>query len=253
MKIKRTRRNRYVLLGLAVWMLAAAGFFSWFGWQAGTYRKQADAYASQVKQVLSGARDSLKVAHDNRDTTATQDALRAFATNLEMARKQSPVAPGLFGAHIGADDTYARVNKLDAAARTYATDLRGTADFIAYQQKTAVDLQLLSLASAGNAGQIAALATAWKDTATTVSGNSPPNRLKEVHATLVQKLQDGSGIIARLGDSYTRNDEAGFKAGYAELQAVIEGLKPVGEQITVIAADIDAQLAKDAADIAKNL
>jgi hypothetical protein len=253
MKIKRSHRNKYVLIALGLWFVLAIGFFAWLGVQANAYRSQATTYADQVKHILTDANSSLKRAHDEANPTATRDALVALATHLEAKRKLLPSAPSILGQHIGADDTYNKQSRLDVAISVYAADLSGAAEFIDYQQKTTLDLQLLTLKSAGNAEQIVALAAAWEETIATVTNRPPPNQLKEVRATLLQKLSEAKSCITQMGDLYKNNDEAGFKAKYAELGTTIAALKPIGEQITAVAAHIDAQLANDAANIAKNL
>jgi hypothetical protein len=253
MKLRKPQRNLYVLLGLGAWFLLAAGFFVWSGVQAHGYRDQTKTYTTQTKQILTDANGDLKRAHDEANPAVTRETLLQLATNLEAKRKQLPTAPGVFGFRVGADDAYNRLSRLDAAIAIYAADLRAAVVYIEYQQKTALDLQLLTLKSAGNAQQITELANAWSDVITTVTDRVPLIQLKEVSATLLQKLGEAKTIVTQLGDFYKANDEAGFKAKYDELRATIAALKPIGDQIVVVGAQIDAQLAKDMANIAKNL
>lgn len=248
-----SRRNIIVVALLAAWLLSAAGVSLWLALQTNQYRKDFAAYSADLQQALNSSSEEFKKLHENADTTGTSKALVALADSLGNKVANTPTAPTLFGVRFGTEAETAKQTAIAQSARAYAASLKEAAVYVDYQQKVAAPLGELALKSATNAEQIIQLAAAWQDASSRHGQVSPPERAKQAHEALGQKMGEIQTRIAQLGEFYAKTNIPGFTAKQKELEVSIESLKPIGEQFAAFAKEYDASLSTNLQALRSNL
>jgi hypothetical protein len=245
------KRHRMVMMGLAVWFVLAAGVFTWFSVQNGSYRSQFATYLQDVRTTVTAAPALLKQQKEANVPADTAENLRRFAATVSQKVKDGPTAPRLFGLSMGTDGERAKQVRLQAAADDFAADVKEVAAFVEYQDVIARNLQTLSLKDAHSHDQIVALAAAWQQSVEVIQKTQSPSKMAEVTATLTQKMSEAKMIIDQLATLYKANDEPGFTAKQKELTAVIAAFKPLGQQIVTVSTALDTELAQSYARLQK--
>ena len=247
------KRNRNVLLALAVWFGLAAIMFAVAGVQVAGYRGAFGAYQQDMRGEVTRIPGLVKERLDASDITATAAALREAAAALVQKTGAAPSPPNIMGLHIGGDTERRKQKSIARDAQVYAAALKDAADCMEYQHKIAHSLQSLSLKDASNYNQIIDLADAWKNATEIVHNSAKPDALKEVTATLLQKMSLVENNVRELAELYKKADADAFKAKQLELSVLMEDFKPIGDQFAVKAGEFDAALARAAASLNQNL
>lgn len=248
--IKSQSRNKTIVALLAGWFVVATLVFAWAAWQAEGYKAAYKAYVAQVDARVAAAQTDFAKLKETGDETAVHTALGTFSN--ELTAISPPTIPTIFGLALGADPERARQASIAGVITKLHENIQMTAQFMAYQKEVAVQLQLLSLASAGNEAQIRALATAWQEATAKVNGLTPPMQLAGVHAALIQNMQAVQATIAHMADLFKADDEAGFKTAQQALEPQIAAFQPHAHTIRTIAGQLDAERAAIITAITQN-
>ena len=245
--------NKWVLIALGIWFALAIGIFAWFGVQNNQFTSKLQQSKSGLNTAILAAPAKLQAAKATGDAAAMAAVLRELSATVLQNVQSSPQPPSAFGVYIGADAERRNSKQLKTASETYAASLAEVADFIAYQDAIARELQGLGLKDAGGYDQTIALADAWRESAQKIQNEQKPARMSNVIATLVQKMTAAETIIREMAELYKKADSTGFTAKQAQLAAIITEFKVLGEQINAVGSQLDAELASSHKNLRENL
>jgi len=248
-----TSKNKPVLIALGVWFALAAALFAWFGVQNHQFTSQLQQSKNNIKSIIDAAPAKVKAAHDTGDVNTVATVLSELSATVSQDVKSLPAAPSVAGLYVGADAERSKRQQLQITAQAYATDLAQLADYITYQSSLARQLQGLSLKDANGYDQTIELADAWREVVQKVQKEPKPASVKDVIATLLQKMRTAEATIREMAEFYKKSDSEGFAAKQTALAASIAEFKVIGVQISTVAVQLDAKLTASATKLGQNL